>query len=321
MKVGIIMAPLETIQPEKSTDFALLLTAQQRGHEIFYLPPEKIYWQGGLTWATTYPLHVEDRNVDYYTLKKPLIQPLVELDLVFMRQEPPFNMSYIELTYLLEQAQSKGLRIINNPTALRDANEKLFTQWFPQCCPNTLFSSQKDTIKNFLSDENSIVLKPTDGMGGQSIFQLTEADPNLNSIIDAVTQGGTRLAMAQSFLDVNVHGDKRVLLIDGKPIPYAWKRHPSHDDFRANLAAGGRGELCELTDHDYWIAEQLAPTLRKKGLVFVGLDIIDDHLTEINVTSPTCAREMTRESGIDVCANLFESIESNETHHGDNETP
>ena len=310
IKLGIIMDPIARINIQKDTSFAMLLSAQTRDWEIHYMEPHDLWLQDGLTWGKMRPLRVKDDASHWFDLDEPHSQPLVELDALLMRKDPPFNMNYIYLTYLLEQAQANGLLVINNPTSLRDANEKLFASWFPQCCPKTLVTSQANLLKEFAENEQDIVIKPLDGMAGQSIFRLNAHDFNLSVVIETMTHNEKQLVMAQRFVPDIKNGDKRIILIDGNPIPYALARIPAEGDFRGNLAAGARGEGRELTDHDQWICEQVGPTLRKKGLWFVGLDVIGDYLTEINVTSPTGVRELDRQFGLDIAGELMEFIES-----------
>ncbi len=310
LAIGIIMDPIESINPAKDTTFAIMLAAQARGHTIYYLQSKDVWLQDGLTWGSMQAIRVADNLTDWFELSAPVTQPLVELDLVFMRKDPPFNMQYIYTTYLLEQAQAKGLRVINDPKSLRDANEKLFTAWFPQCCPKTLVTSQASLLKDFIAQEQDIVIKPLDGMGGRSIFRVTPDNANINVIIETVTENGASLVMAQRYIPEIRQGDKRILLINGKPIGYALARIPSENDFRGNLAAGATGVGQELSEHDLWICEQVGPTLREKGLVFVGLDVVGDYLTEINVTSPTCIRELDKAFNLDIAQDLLREIES-----------
>ncbi|HEX9803589.1 MAG TPA: glutathione synthase, partial [Gammaproteobacteria bacterium] len=229
-------------------------------------------------------------------------------DVVLMRKDPPFDMEYIYATYLLEQAERKGTLVVNRPQSLRDANEKVFTANFPQCTPPTLITRRAEAIRDFLQQHRDVILKPLEGMGGASIFKVSSGDPNTSVIIETLTGHGSRYAMAQRFIPEIAAGDKRVLLIDGEPVPYALARIPAEGELRGNLAAGGHGVGIPLTGRDYWICEQVAPTLREKGLIFVGLDIIGDYLTEINVTSPTCIRELDKQYGLDIGGQLMAAI-------------
>ena len=236
--------------------------------------------------------------------------PLDELDVILMRKDPPFNMEYVYTTYILEQAELHGTLVVNRPSSLRDANEKLFTTWFPQCCTSSLVSRDHWQLTKFLQQHEDIILKPLDGMGGASVFRVRQEDPNTNVIIETLTDNGSKYAMAQRFLPEISAGDKRILMVDGEPIPYALARIPQSGETRGNLAVGGRGEGIPLSDRDFWIAGQVGPTLREKGILFAGLDVIGDYLTEINVTSPTCIRELDNQFGLNISAQLLDKIES-----------
>ena len=309
MKLGIVMDPIDRIKVEKDTSFALLLEAQRRGYEIYYMDPQDVWLQGGISWGRMRLLAVEDSLERWFHFNDEMILPLVDLDLLLMRKDPPFDMQYVYLTYLLEQAEVQGLPVFNKPASLRDANEKLFTAWFPQCCPHTLVARRADLLKEFVATEEKIVIKPLDAMGGESIFVVNDGDANTNVIIETITQHETQLVMAQRFISEITQGDKRILLINGEPVQYALARIPSEDDFRGNIASGARTEGVELTDRDRWICEQVAPTLVEKGLVFVGLDVIGDYLTEINVTSPTCVRELDNLFDLNISSDFFDCLE------------
>jgi glutathione synthase len=311
MKVGILMDPISEIHVEKDTNFALLLEAQSRGHDIFYMESQDIWLQDGICWGRMDALSVKDDLDDWYAFHDEVIQPLVDLDVLLMRKDPPFDIDYVYLTYLLEQAEAQGLWVLNQPASLRDANEKLFTAWFPQCCPKTLVTSIPDLLKDFVCTQGPTVIKPLGGMGGKSVFAVHEDDPNLNVIIETMTRNGQEKVMAQQFIPEITDGDKRILLIHGEPVPYALARIPAEDDFRGNLASGARYEGRELSERDYWICEQVGPTLQEKGLDFVGLDVIGDYLTEINVTSPTCVRGLDALFDLNISADLFDFIELN----------
>jgi len=309
-KIGIIMDAIENIHVHKDTTFAIMLEAERRNWQIFYMQTKDIWLQDGLAWGEMSEISVRDETEDYYSIHEKYIQPLGELDILFMRKDPPFDINYVYTTYLLEQAQAKGLLIVNNPQSLRDANEKLFTSWFPQCCPKTIVTSNKELILDFVHAEKEIVIKPLGAMGGQAIFRLQPNNPNLNVIIETTTQNENILVMAQRFIPEIKEGDKRILMIDGEPVPYALARIPKTGDFRGNLAAGATYQGRELTDRDLWICEQVGPTLKEKGLIFVGLDVIGDYLTEINVTSPTCARELNRIFHLNICGDLLDAVEN-----------
>ncbi|OGO95149.1 MAG: glutathione synthase [Coxiella sp. RIFCSPHIGHO2_12_FULL_42_15] len=309
VKMGIVMDPIEHIKTVKDTTFAMMLEAQRRNWQIFYMQPQDIWLHAGLTWAEMSELSVDDVTSSPFGILNTLTQPLVELDVLLIRKDPPFNMEYIYMTYLLEQAQAKGLLVVNNPSSIRDANEKLFASWFPQCCPNTLVTAKKSHLLEFANHEKEIVIKPLGGMGGHSIFHLVATDLNLNVTIEMLTQQETQMVMAQRFIPEIKYGDKRILLIDGEPIGYALARIPHKGDFRGNLAAGASTEGKELTDRDLWICEQVGPELKKRGLLFVGLDVIGDFLTEINVTSPTCARELDKIFNLNIAGDFLDVIE------------
>ncbi|WP_423063320.1 glutathione synthase [Candidiatus Paracoxiella cheracis] len=309
LKLGVLMDPIASINIKKDTTFAMLLEAQARNMEIYYLEPTDIWLQDGLTWGRMRPLHVTDDASHWFELDEIIEQPLTELDVLLMRKDPPFNMEYIYLTYLLEHAEANGLFVLNKPSSLRDANEKMYAAWFPQCCPKTLVTSQPELIKEFAHNEHDIIIKPLGGMAGRSIFHVKANDSNLPVIIETMTQDGRQLVMAQRFIPDIKDGDKRIIVINGEPVPYALARIPAAGDFRGNLAMGAKGEGRELTDHDQWICEQVGPTLRDKGLWFVGLDVIGDYLTEINVTSPTGARELDAQFGLNIAGDLMDFIE------------
>ncbi len=308
-KLGIIMDPIESIKTVKDTTFALMLAAQRRKWQLFYIPHDRLFLRNEIVSASMNAITVKDQTGDHYQLGERVSQALNQLDAVLFRKDPPFNMDYIYLTYLLERATTQGALVINNPQSIRDANEKLFATQFPQCCPETLVSAKATVIKLFAEKHDRIVIKPLDGMGGQSIFMTGQTDPNFNVIIETVTQQQTRLVMVQRFIPEINQGDKRLLMINGEPLAYVLARIPSADDFRGNLAAGATYEGRALSERDHWIAQQLGPVLREKGLVFVGLDIIGDYLTEINVTSPTGARELERLYDIDICGKLLDCID------------
>lgn len=310
MKIGILMDPIANIDIKKDTSFALLLTAQERNHTLHYLESKDIFIQDAVVYGKMRKLTVEDNLTQWYQLNEEIVEPLHTLDVLLMRKDPPFNMQYIYLTYLLELAEADGLWVINKPQSLRDANEKVYTTWFPECCPRTLITSQPQLLKKFIDEEKSVVIKPLGAMAGRSVFQLERGSKNNNSLIETLTQNGREFVMMQTFIPEISAGDKRIILIDGKPIPYALARIPHSDDFRGNLAQGAKGMGQELSDRDRWICEQVAPVLQEKGLWLVGLDIIGDYLTEINVTSPTGIRELNKQFDLDIGRIFFEFVES-----------
>jgi glutathione synthase len=308
LKLGVVMDPIESIHPKKDSTLAMLLAAQARGWQLFYMQQKDLVLRDGKVFANMRPVEVRDDLHSWHTLSEPHFAPLTELDVVLMRKDPPFDMQYIHTTYLLELAEAAGVLVVNRPQSLRDANEKLYTAWFPQCTPPTLVSRDMTQLRAFLHEHGDVIVKPLEGMGGISVFRLTLNDPNISVVFETLTSNGLHYIMAQRYIPEISAGDKRILLIDGKPIPYALARIPAAGETRGNLAAGGRGEGVPLSERDYWICEQVGPTLKKKGLVFVGLDVIGDYLTEINVTSPTCIRELDRQFNLDIAGELMECI-------------
>jgi glutathione synthase len=308
IRLGVVMDPIGSIKPWKDSSLAMLLEAQARGWDICFMELSDLYLSGGEALASYRPMEVRDDRSQWYRLGDPDEVRLGDLDVILMRKDPPFDMEYVYATYLLEKAEAQGSLVINRPAGLRDANEKLYTAWFPQCCPESVVTRQPARIREFLSLHGDIVLKPLDAMGGKSIFRLREGDPNLGVILETMTADGTRYTMAQRFIPEIREGDKRILLIDGEPVPYALSRVPREGETRANLAAGGRGVGVELSARDRWICAQVGPVLREKGLSFVGLDVIGDYLTEINVTSPTGIRELDGIYGLNISARLLDHI-------------
>lgn len=309
IRLGIVMDPIEGININKETSFAMLLEAQARGWELYYMEMADLYLKDGRSAARMRRLRVERNAQKWFHFSDELDQPLDKLDTILMRKDPPFDSEYIYATYILERAEEKGVLVVNKPQSLRDANEKLFTAWFPQCCAPTLVARDSARIRAFLHEQGEIILKPLDGMGGTSIFHLTQTDPNISVVLEIMTQHNSQFVMAQRYLPEIVDGDKRILVINGEPVPYALARIPAQGETRGNLAAGGHGEGRELTDRDRWICDQVAPVLKDKGLLFVGLDVIGDFLTEINVTSPTCVQELDRQYGLNISGQLMDQIE------------
>ena len=307
--IGIVMDPISAITIKKDSSFAMLLAAQAKGWSLYYMEQHDLFLHQGIVSASMKPLQVMEDSEQWYQLGESQTLPLADLDVILMRKDPPFDMEYIYSTYLLEQAQSAGVLVVNNPQSLRDANEKLFTAWFPQCCPATLVTRQAGLIRDFQQQHGDIILKPLDGMGGASIFRVKTGDPNFSVIIETLTDHGRTSIMAQQFIPEISEGDKRILMINGEPVPYALARIPAKGETRGNLAAGGRAEGRPLTDRDRWICQQVGPKLREKGLLFVGLDVIGDYLTEINVTSPTCIRELDQQFNLNIAGDLMTSIE------------
>lgn len=307
--VGIVMDPVSRVNIKKDSSFAMLLAAQTKNWPVLYMEQQDLFLRDGQVFAEMRPLEVFDNPDKWYELGEKQTRPITDVDVILMRKDPPFDMEYVYSTYLLEQAQAAGVLIVNDPQSLRDANEKLFTAWFPQCCPPTLVTRQKHLIREFQQQHGDIILKPLDGMGGASIFRINQGDPNFSVIVETLSEHGTKSVMAQKYLPEISDGDKRILLIDGEPVPYALARIPAAGETRGNLAAGGRAEGRPLTERDRWICQQVGSKLREKGLIFVGLDVIGDYLTEINVTSPTCIRELDREFGLNIAGDLMNAIE------------
>lgn len=292
VRLGVIMDPIDQISFEKDSSLAMLLAAQARGWTLFYMEPQDLYQHMGEARGRMRPLKVFNDPNSWFELGDELDEPLDHLNVILMRKDPPFDSEFLYSTYLLEQAEAAGSLVVNRAQSLRDCNEKLFATLFPQCTPDTIVSRRADILREFASTHGDVILKPLDGMGGSSVFRHLKGDPNLSVILETLTNHGTQQIMAQQFLPAISEGDKRILMIDGEPVPYSLARIPAHGETRGNLAAGGRGVAQPLTDKDRWIAEQVGPELRKRGLLFVGLDVIGEHLTEINVTSPTCIREI-----------------------------
>lgn len=307
------MDPISQINIKKDSSFAMLLEAQKRGHELFYLEQADLFFHENKVKAHSQSLKVFNDAQKWFELGDKSTRNGEDFDVVLMRKDPPFDMEFVYSTYLLQMLQENGVLVVNNPQSIRDANEKLFTAWFPQCCTDTLVSRRSQDFREFLAQHGDIILKPLDGMGGSSIFRVKSDDPNIGVIIETLTQHEQQTAMAQKFIPEIKAGDKRILMVDGEPIDYCLARIPTGGETRGNLAAGGRGEARPLSDKDRWIASQVGPTLKKKGLIFVGLDVIGDYLTEINVTSPTCIQEIDQAFDTNIAAKLFDAIEKRVT--------
>lgn len=309
IKLGIVMDPIASINLKKDTSFAMLLEAQRRGYQLHYMEMADLYLTNGEARARTRVVTVEYNYDKWYEFGSEQDIPLADLDVILMRKDPPFDTEFIYATYILERAEEQGTLIVNKPRSLRDCNEKLFTAWFADLTPDTLVTRNKSQLKAFHEKHGDIIMKPLDGMGGTSIFRVKQDDPNLPVIAETLTNLGTRFCMAQNYLPAIKDGDKRVLVVDGEPVPYCLARIPQGGETRGNLAAGGRGEPRPLTESDWAIARRVAPVLKEKGLIFVGLDIIGDRLTEINVTSPTCVREIEAECPVSITGMLMDAIE------------
>lgn len=310
IKLGVVMDPVESVNTKKDSTYAMLREAQKRHWQIHYILQQDLFISDGVVYANYRELEFRDKQDPWYKLGPEKCTALHELNIVLMRKDPPFDMNYIYSTYLLELAEARGLMVANKPSSIRDANEKLFSTWFPQCMVPTLVSTNTSQLKSFIDKHEQAVLKPLDSMGGAGIFRAHKSDVNTNVMLETLTQDESRPIMAQRYIPEIKQGDKRILLIDGEPVPFALARIPAEGEFRGNLAAGGSAKSVELSKRDRWICEQVAPALKQKGLVFVGLDVIGDYLTEINVTSPTCIRELDKANGTNIAGQLLDCLEA-----------
>ena len=310
IKLGVVMDPIAGISYKKDTTMAMLWAAADRGWTLHYMEPQDLSLEQGLATGRMAPLQVFQDPERWFELGEAERRPLADLDVILMRRDPPFDNEYIYATYILEAAERTGTLIVNRCQSLRDCNEKVFATQFPECCPPVLVSGDREQLKAFHAEHGDVIFKPLDGMGGASIFRVREEDPNVNVILETLTKLGRETIMAQRYLPEIVDGDKRIIMIEGEPIPYCLARLPSKGETRANLAAGGTGRPQPLTDRDRWIAAQVGPVLKEKGLIFVGLDVIGDYLTEINVTSPTGVREIDRGFDTDIGGQLMSAIEA-----------
>jgi glutathione synthase len=306
--VVVVMDPIGSIKIAKDTTFAMLLEAQRRGHRLHYVRPGGLSLRDGRAVAQAAPLAVKEDKAGWFTLGEMAELAFGPGQAVLMRKDPPFDDQFLYDTHILSIAQGAGALVVNDPQGLRDFNEKLAALLFPQCCPPTLVSRDPAALKAFVAEHGEAVLKPLDGMGGRSIFRAHAGDSNLNVILETLVGRGN-LTLAQRFIPDIKEGDKRILLVDGVPVDYVLARIPQGDEFRGNLAAGGRGEGRPISDRDRWIAEQVAPEMKRRGMLFVGLDVIGDYLTEVNVTSPTCVRELDAQFGLNIAGVLFDAIE------------
>lgn len=308
IKLAVVMDPISQIAFKKDTSLALLNAAQERDCELWYMEQSDLYIENGVAMGRMAPLSVEMNPEKWYELGQYQHRPLSELNIILMRKDPPFDSEFIYSTYILERAEEAGVLIANKPQSLRDCNEKVFATVFPDLMTPTLVSRSAELLKKFHKDHGDVIFKPLDGMGGSSIFRLKQDDPNVSVIIETLTNHGQQQIMAQRFIPEIVDGDKRILMIDGEPVPYTLARIPAKGETRGNIAAGGTGVTQPLSDENRAIAEKVGPILKEKGLYFVGLDVIGNSLTEINVTSPTCVREISRDSGIDVAGQLIDTL-------------
>ncbi|MEP0176994.1 MAG: glutathione synthase [Paraglaciecola sp.] len=309
IKLGIVMDPITSINIKKDTSFAMLLDAQERDYELFYMEMADLYLQNGQPMARMQRLSVQEDADNWFALEQEQYLGLAELDVILMRKDPPVDNEFIYATHMFELAEQSGTLIVNKAQSLRDFNEKLFTSWFPDLVADTLVTRDSKLIREFHQTHHDIICKPLDGMGGTSIFRVKEDGNNLGVIIETLTELGSRYAMFQKFLPEIKDGDKRILIVDGQVVPYALARLPTKGENRGNLAAGGTGRPQPLSESDLKIAETIAPLLVEKGLIFVGLDVIGDRVTEINVTSPTCVREIEAAYDVNITGMLFDAIE------------
>jgi len=308
IKLGVVMDPIEGIHYQKDTTLALLWAAQDRGWSLYYMTPDALFLDGEHPMAVAQPLTVHRDPKHWFDAGDPQDISIAELDICLMRKDPPFDMEYIYATYLLERAERQGTLIVNRCRSLRDCNEKLFATEFPECCPTLLVSRDMSKLRAFHRQYGDVIFKPLDGMGGSAIFRVKKDDPNVSVILETLTRSGQQTIMAQTYLPAISEGDKRILMINGEPVPFCLARVPLAGESRGNLAAGGSGRVQALSERDLWIASQVGPTLKTRGLYFVGLDVIGDYLTEINVTSPTCLREIEAESGLDIAGQLLDTV-------------
>ncbi len=313
--LGIVMDPIGSINIKKDSTFAMMLAAQRRGWRLWYMELGDLALTPEHCLARMRVIEVEDHAKPWWRFGAETVRPLGELAAVLMRKDPPFDMEYIYATYLLEQAQAAGALVVNDPRTLRDANEKVFTARFPDCCPPLRVTRSAADIAAFLADHGDMILKPLGGMGGMSVFRVRAGDPNLNVIVETLTDHGRRYCMAQRFIPEIAQGDKRILLVDGEPVPYALARIPAPGESRGNLAVGAAAEGRPLTGRDRAIAAAVGPELRRRGVLFAGIDVIGDYLTEVNITSPTCIRELDALFGLDIAGDLIAAIEEKLGEH------
>jgi len=313
IKLGVVMDPISAINYKKDSTLAMLWEAAARGWELFYFEQKGLYLHDGVAYGVTRDLKVFHDDQKWFELGDEKVIVLSDLDVLLMRKDPPFDLEYIYATYILESAQRDGVFIVNKPQALRDANEKFFATCFPQCCPPTLVTRNMKLLRLFYEEHGDIVCKPLEAMGGASIFRVQKNDVNSAVIFETLTHNETQYMMAQKYIPEIVKGDKRILLINGEPIPYALARIPGEADWRGNLAVGAEGIAQPLSERDLWICKQVGPVLREKGLYFAGVDVIGDYLTEVNVTSPTCIRELDSQCDLNISAKIMDCIQAHIT--------
>jgi glutathione synthase len=315
INLGIVMDSIENINIKKDSSFAMLLAAQEKGWNIFYIEMSYLFLEQGISKARVRRMSVVRDVNKWFEFLSDEVMNLETLNVILMRKDPPVDAEFIYATHILERAANQGVLVVNRPQSLRDCNEKLYATLFPQCCPEVLVSRDQRRLKDFCLEYEDVIYKPLDGMGGASIFRVKSGDSNLSVILETLTNHGSKQIMAQRFLPEINKGDKRILIIDGEAVPYALARIPGQGELRGNLAAGGRGEAQPLTERDYWIVDQIKDDLRERGLLFVGIDVIGDYLTEINVTSPTCIQEIDNAYATDIAGKLMIAIEKHLTEH------
>jgi glutathione synthase len=309
LRIAVVMDPIEHIKPAKDTTLAMMLAAQRRSWDLHYLEQRDLWLRDGVARGRARPVEVRDDADDWYTLGEAREVDLGGFDVILMRKDPPFDTEYIYSTYILERAEMAGALVVNRPQGLRDMNEKVYTAWFPECCAPTLITRDMSDMHAFLREQGRIVCKPLFGMGGRSIFVVESGDRNASVVFETLTDYGSRFAIVQRYIpDIATTGDARVILVDGDPVPYALARIPSASDHRGNLAAGAKGVGRPIDERDRWLAARIGPALRERGMLFVGLDVIGGYVTEINVTSPTGARELDRQFGLDIGGMLMDAI-------------
>ncbi|MGA2343075.1 MAG: glutathione synthase [Steroidobacteraceae bacterium] len=309
VRAVVVMDPIESINPAKDTTLGILLAAQASGWEIFYAELGDIWLRDGVAWGRLAPLHVFDDPRTWFTRGARVTAKLGDYDVILMRKDPPFDTEYVYSTYILDRARLSGALVCNDPRGLRDMNEKVYTAWFPECCAPTLITRDMHDMGEFLREHGKAVCKPLHGMGGRSIFVLEQGDKNRNVVFETLTDYGHRYAIVQRYIpEIVTGGDNRVILIDGEPVPFALQRMPAAADHRGNLAAGARATSRPLNDRDRWLCSIIGPKLKAAGMTFVGLDVIGDYVTEINVTSPTGIRELRKMHGVDIGAMLVKAI-------------
>jgi glutathione synthase len=310
LHIAVVMDPIDHIKIKKDSTIAMLWAAAKRGHQLWYLEQDDLFVRDGEAFGDMRPLTVFEDEKKWFERGDVVSKKLADMDVILMRKDPPFDMNFVYSTYILEKAEQAGVLVVNKPQSLRDCNEKFFATHFSHCMVPTLITAKIDKLRAFITEHHDVIVKPLDGMGGTGIFRLSAGGPNIGATLETLTANGLYPIMAQRFIPEIVDGDKRILMIDGEPIPYGLSRIPQGDEVRGNLAAGGRGEARPLTEREKWIAAQVGPELKKRGLIFVGLDVIGDYLTEVNVTSPTCIREIDAAFDTHIAEQLIACIEA-----------